>query len=674
MSANRLSETTSPYLLQHADNPVNWHPWDEEALQQARQQNKPILLSIGYSACHWCHVMAHESFEDETAAALMNELFINIKVDREERPDLDKIYQTAYQLMHRQGGGWPLTVFLTPDNHVPFFSGTYFPPVASYGRPAFKEVLLAVDKAWRSRKDEIREHNQAILEAFAGSSASSANADLNDQPIRKAAEMLVKSFDPERGGFSGAPKFPHPDMLQQCLYNWYDSDSREQRDMALQMADVTGLHMALGGIFDHLGGGFCRYSTDAEWKIPHFEKMLYDNGPLLGFYCDLALITGNPAYDRTIHATANWVQAEMQSEAGGYYSAQDADSEGEEGRFYVWQPDQVRQLLSEEEFTLVSERFSLDQPANFEGQWHLHCDAQRFPEALDVQQQLTWTSAREKLYQSRALRVHPGIDDKILTSWNALMIRGMARAAKVSGQQQWLASAERALNFIRQNSWKDGRLLAAHRQGVSHLNAYLDDYAYLIDAIIELLTARWSSAHLCFAIELADVLLDQFEDGQQGGFFFTGNEHESLIHRPKPFADDAMPSGNGIAARALIRLGYLVGRMDYLQAAENTLRSGWSDINQYPHAHCSLLQALQEYLDPPEIIIIRGPAETLPDWQHSLQKKYSPHRQVFAIENEVNGLPQALRDKKPLEKTCAYVCRGMTCLAPVTEVDKLSVA
>ncbi len=674
MSANRLSKTTSPYLLQHADNPVDWYPWDEEALQLARQQNKPILLSIGYSACHWCHVMAHESFEDEATATLMNELFINIKVDREERPDLDKIYQAAYQLMNRQGGGWPLTVFLTPDNLVPFFTGTYFPPVASYGRPAFKEVMISVDKAWRTREAEIREHNQAILDAFARPSSSSEKSDLHAQPISKAGEMLVKSFDPDRGGFSGAPKFPHPDMLQQCLFAWHDGDSQEQRDMALQMADVSALHMALGGIFDHLGGGFCRYSTDSEWKIPHFEKMLYDNGPLLGFYSDLLLITGNLAYARVIDATANWVQTEMQSRAGGYFSAQDADSEGEEGRFYIWNPDQVRQLLSDGEYALVSERFSLDQPPNFEGQWHLHCDAQRFPEALDAEQQLTWDGAREKLYQARALRVHPGTDDKILTSWNALMIKGMVKAAKVSGQQEWLASAERALNFIQQNLWKDGRLLAAHRENVSHLNAYLDDYAYLVDAIIELLTAKWNSAYLAFAIELADVLLDQFEDRQQGGFFFTANEHEALIHRPRPFADEAMPSGNGIAARALMRLGYLAGRMDYLEAAEKTLRSAWADINQYPHAHCSLLQALQEYLDPPEIIIIRGPAETLTVWLNTLQKKYSPHRQVFAIANDETGLPDALRDKKPLEKTCAYVCQGMTCLAPVTDIGELSVA
>ncbi|MGD2117554.1 MAG: thioredoxin domain-containing protein [Chromatiales bacterium] len=672
MTNNRLASSTSPYLQQHADNPVDWHPWDEAALAAAREQDKPILLSIGYSACHWCHVMAHESFEDDATAELMNRLFINIKVDREERPDLDKIYQTAHQIMNQAGGGWPLTVFLTPQQHVPFFAGTYFPPKAAYGRPSFRELLLAIDNAWRTRRADIEEQNSMLLQALSDENKTAGNqAQLNELPLQRAFQALQHSFSEPRGGFSGAPKFPHTDMLNALLLHaWRESDEK-QVQAALHMAHTTASCMALGGINDQLGGGFCRYSTDADWQIPHFEKMLYDNGPLLAFYVDLYQLSGNDLYKQTATMTADWVLSEMQAPHGGYYSSLDADSEGHEGRYYVWTREEVQRLLNDEEYDLLAQRFGLDQPANFEGAWHLHCDALQQPAVLSAAQQSVWDTARDKLLAARKLRVRPGLDDKQLTSWNALMIKGMLRAADVLHRGDWLDSATRAIEFIRDQLWRDGRLLAVHKDGVSHLNAYLDDYAYLLDALLEYLTVRWSSDYLQFARQLADVLLAHYQDQQQGGFFFTSDEHEKLIQRPKPYMDDAMPSGNGIAAKALLRLGYLLGDTDYLQAAEQTLQSAWPALLQYPHAHCSLLAALEEYLQPPEIFIIRGSTVELSTWRAALLSDYQPHRLVLTIDANETDLPGALADKKPAGQAVAYRCKGMTCFAPITDLQQL---
>ena len=672
MDGNRLSESTSPYLLQHAENPVNWHPWDEHALKLAKDSNKPILLSIGYSACHWCHVMAHESFEDEETAALMNDLYINIKVDREERPDLDKVYQTAFQLMNRQGGGWPLTVFLTPDEHIPFFTGTYFPPRQAYGRPSFKEVLSSVAEAWSTRETEIRQNDEAVLAAF-GKTYPTADSgqSLSDAPLKQVVPQLAEQFDSVYGGFSKAPKFPHPDMLFQCVSAWFNLDEEDNKRMALDMLEKTAKHMALGGINDHIGGGFCRYSTDEQWMIPHFEKMLYDNGSLLGLFAELYQITQNEIYANAVMSTAAWVQNEMQSSDGGYYSAQDADSEGQEGKFYVWTRDEIEQLLTASEYKLVERRFSLDKPANFEGKWHLHCDAGNFPEPLQGEELLRWESSRKKLLSARQQRIAPATDDKILTAWNALMINGMAKAAIVFKRNDFLDSAERSLNFILKHLWQDGRLLAVHRDGSSHLNAYLDDYAYLMEAILSLLSVRWNSVYLNFCVQLADVLLEQYQDKQNGGFYFTANDHESLIHRPKPYNDDAMPSGNGVAAKALFRLGYLLGQTEYIEAGESTLKSAWGDIEQYPLGHCSLLQSLQEYLHAPETIIIRGPEDTIKHWKEALFEIYHPNRQVFAIPDNAKHLPEALKQKKPMAETCAYVCKGMFCLSPATDYESL---
>lgn len=673
---NHLAGETSPYLLQHAHNPVDWHPWGPQALALAQRENKPILLSVGYSACHWCHVMAHESFEDAEVAELMNRLFVNIKVDREERPDLDKIYQTAHSLLTQRNGGWPLTMFLTPDGQLPFFGGTYFPKQPRYGLPGFVDLMQRVAAFYRERQDDIAEQNTALLGALSSIAApSSAHGQPDPLPLDVARNQLEKQFDASHGGFGRAPKFPHPTSLERLLRHWSGSRSSDLVDQrALEMATFTLERMALGGIYDQLGGGFCRYSVDDYWMIPHFEKMLYDNGPLLALYAQAHAATGNPLFARIAHETAEWVMREMQSPEGGYYSTLDADSEGEEGKFYVWTRDQVRGLLAED-YALFARRFGLDREPNFEGHYHLHV----FTSSTELAQAfaLTEPAVIEKLDQARATlkalrdqRIWPGRDEKILTSWNGLMMRGMAIAARHLEAPSYAASAERALDFIHTTLWREGRLLATYKDGKAHLNAYLDDYVYLIDGILELLQVRWREGDLAFAIELAEVVLKHFQD-PDGGFFFTSDDHETLIQRPKPVSDDAMPSGNGIAATVLGRLGHLLGETGYLEAAAETLESLWSVIEQNAHACTALLLATEEYLFPGETLVLRGDPETLALWQQRCARPYAPRRLCFPVPNDALQLPGVLADRIPRGTGTAYLCRGAQCEAPITTLAEL---
>ncbi|MCS6948780.1 MAG: thioredoxin domain-containing protein, partial [Steroidobacteraceae bacterium] len=606
---NRLASATSPYLRQHATNPVDWYPWGEEALALARESGKPILLSIGYSACHWCHVMAHESFEDPATAAVMNELFVNIKVDREERPDLDKIYQLAHHLLTQRSGGWPLTMFLTHDDQRPFFGGTYFPNRPRYGMPAFVDVLKRVAAYYREHAEDIRRQNDALVAAFAELAPPPAAADLvlNDAPLRTARRQIEEHFDPHYGGTAGAPKFPHPTVIERLLRDWHATARTSEPDLrALYMAALTLKRMAEGGIHDQLGGGFARYSVDEYWMIPHFEKMLYDNGALLACYAEAALATGEPLFLDTARRTARWLLDEMRAPQGGFFSSYDADSEGHEGRYYLWQRDEVRAQLTPEEYAAFAARYGLDREPNFEGTaWHLHCfrDLDAIAKELgtdDATIAARLESAREKLRAVRRRRVPPALDDKILTSWNALAIRGLALAARAVGLgtaegAALRAAAEQALAFLRRELWRDGRLLASYKDGAAQLPAYLDDYALLLDAILTVLQQRWDSALLHWAHELADVLLARFAD-PAGGFYFTADDHERLFHRSKSFGDDATPNGNGIAAQALQRLGYLCGEPRYLAAAEATLRAGWAVMTRAPYAHTTLLTALEEAL------------------------------------------------------------------------------
>jgi hypothetical protein len=679
---NALARETSPYLLQHARNPVDWYPWGEEALDRARREDRPILLSLGYSACHWCHVMAHESFEDEATARVMNEHFVNIKVDREERPDLDKVYQGAHHLIAQRPGGWPLTMFLDPRTHAPFFGGTYFPPEPRHGMPAFRDVLTRVADYYRSHRDDLQAHAGAMREALAQIEGSSGHAglELSAAPLGAARRQLAQSYDPRHGGFGRAPKFPHPTSLEQLLRHYAASARAGQPDEeALAMASETLERMALGGIYDHVGGGFCRYSVDERWMIPHFEKMLYDNGPLLALYVDAWQATGRPLFARVAAEVARWTVREMQSPEGGYYSSLDADSEGEEGRFYLWTPGEVRALVEADDYDLLARQFGLDRPANFEGQWHLHVfvpvaelarTAGRPPE--EVERRIG--AALVRLFAARERRVRPGRDEKILASWNGLMMRGMATAGRVLGEPAWVRSAERALELVRTRLWRDGRLLATYKDGRAHLGAYLDDYAFVMDGVLALLQARWRSEDLQFLVALAEVLLEAFADREHGGFFFTPSDHESLFHRPKPFADESLPAGNGVAARVLARLGHLLGEARYLEAAERTLKAAWPSILGLPYAHASLLDALEEHLRPPQTVILRGREPALGEWARRCRGAYAPRRLTFAIPDDAPALPPALAARDPRGEVVAYVCEGFVCAAPVTTLDALAPA
>ncbi|HKO88800.1 MAG TPA: thioredoxin domain-containing protein [Burkholderiales bacterium] len=671
---NRLAQETSPYLQQHADNPVDWYPWGEEALTLARELDKPILLSIGYSACHWCHVMAHESFEDEQVAALMNKLFVNIKVDREERPDLDQIYQTAHQLFNQRPGGWPLTMFLTPDQ-TPFFGGTYFPKTARYGLPGFPQLLEKVVRFYQEKRDEIREQGGQIRAAFKRMSPESAahHSEFSSMLLDVALDTLKANFDGAHGGFGGAPKFPHATDLEFALRRSSALNDAEARDIACHSLTK----MAEGGIYDHLAGGFCRYSVDASWTIPHFEKMLYDNGPLLGLYADAWCVTKSPQFAQVAAQTAEWVIREMQSPEGGYYSSLDADSEGEEGKFYVWSPAQVQALLTDEEYDVASKHWGLDQPANFEhAHWHLRVaqPLEKVAGALNLTIEVAASrlaAARQKLLDAREKRIHPGRDEKVLTSWNALMIQGMAHAARVFGRTDWLDSARRALDFIRGNLWRDERLLATYKDGRAHLNAYLDDYAYLIAALVELLQADYRAEDLEFAETLADVLLEKYEDRRAGGFFFTSHDHESLLHRPKPGHDNAMPAGNGVVARALLALSALTGDRRFFEAAERTLQTFYGGMQDQPSGYATLLMALEERLEPTTMIVLRGSEAEARKWVRELSTEYRPHGLLIAPLGQGLHLPPALAKPEPPAGVNAYVCLGVTCLAPVSSLESL---
>jgi uncharacterized protein YyaL (SSP411 family) len=681
-ACNALAAETSPYLLQHAGNPVQWYPWGPVALELARSTGRPILLSIGYSACHWCHVMAHESFEDVETAALMNELFVNIKVDREERPDLDKIYQTAQYLLNQRNGGWPLTMFLTHDDHVPFAGGTYFPREPRWGMPAFKDLLRHVAQVYRERLPDIRRQNISVREALQGLAAPTGGTPVSadSAPLLRAAEEIRKSFDPDLGGFGRAPKFPHPPIIERLLRHYAATQRAAATDSdALHMATHTLRRMAMGGIYDHLAGGFARYAVDAEWMIPHFEKMLYDNGPLLGLYAQAWQVAGDELFKRTAIETAEWVMRDMQSGEGGYYSALDADSEGHEGKFYVWTREEIAQHLSDNELKLFATHFGLDGPANFEGRWHLRvvvplAQAAALHGLTAESAQDLVDGARRTLLAVRSMRVAPGLDDKILTSWNAMMIKGMAIAGRTMQRPDLLESATRALDFIRTRMWDGRKLHASFRAGQARHNAYLDDYAFLIEACLDLLESRWREQDLEFARQLADTLIDQFEDSDAGGFYFTSHSHEQLIQRVKNFADDALPAGNGCAARGLARLGHLIGENRYLAASERALRAAGQAMYDQPSAHLTMLSALEEWLQPPEIVIIRAEdAETLELWRQTVQHEFRPCRMVFAIpaDARLNGL---LATRVLRGQAVAYMCTGGECRMPISSLPELAAA
>ena len=678
---NLLGAETSAYLLQHKDNPVHWQSWGEAALHRARQEDRPILLSIGYSACHWCHVMAHESFEDEATARLMNEHYVNIKVDREERPDLDKIYQLAHQMLARQTGGWPLTIFLTPHQLLPFFSGTYFPREPHPRLPAFQEVLRRVAAFYREETNgqlrQITDSMQPLLRDL-GSDAPPADPQPAAPPPQQVLAHLRSHFDPRYGGFGGAPKFPQTPTLEYLL-GVAASGSPEkaapekEEPGALQMALTTLRGMALGGLCDQVSGGFFRYSVDERWEIPHFEKMLYDNALLLPLYAQAWSLKPEPLLRETALRTAAWMIETLQNEEGGFHASLDADTAGREGGYYVWGKEELRRLLTAEQWENCVRRFNLEDPPNFEGVWHLRVKHPPAAKEATSGQDAVADSLRV-LAQARAQRPAPGLDDKVLCAWNALAIKGLARSARILRQPELETAATKTLAFVRGRLWCDGILYTQHCKGRSRHPAYLDDYAFLLEALLELLECRWRQEDLDFARTVANTLLDSFECKEHGGFYFTAHQHERLPARPRTFHDESLPSGNSAAARALNRLGGLLGEQRYLEAAQRTLHAGHTLLTRNPEAGCGLLTALEEWKSGISRIVIRAPAADLEEWKASCATPFRPQQLVLAIPTEVRDLPPEMAIYPPRATAAAYLCQGVTCQAVLENPRDLAAA
>ena len=678
---NQLSDETSPYLLQHKDNPVHWQPWGDAALDKARATDKPILLSIGYSACHWCHVMAHESFEDPVTAGVMNELFVNIKVDREERPDIDKTYQLAHQLLTQKSGGWPLTVFLDPHTHLPFFAGTYFPKTASYQLPGFADLLRRVSEAYTTQSDELKEQSTKISEvlgALQDVNPAAAGETADYAEITAAArEQLTGQYDSTSGGFGQAPKFPNATLLEFLFEQWSYSSKRDRE--ALEMVMTTLTQIARGGIYDQLGGGFYRYATDRAWMVPHFEKMLYDNGALLSLYANALRVGPDQLFEDAVTDTAFWLTNTMQSPEGGFYAAQDADSEGEEGKHYIWQKQHVKRLLNDDEYLLVETLFGLDKPANFEGKWNFHrreswrSVTERIILEEGTEPRALWLGAKQKLLHERAQRTAPALDDKILASWNGLAIDGLANAGMALERPDWIAKAQLAMDFIRTRMMQGGRLYATWKAGVAKHQAYLDDYAYCLRALVTLLQAEWRDQDIAFAIELADTAIELFS-ADNGGFYFTAHDHEQLIHRAMPTVDEAVASGNSVLGAALTDLGHLLANLRYLEAASGILHWAAPFAGRYPAGHCSLLTLAARHIEDQQQIVLHGPID--PEWLAACRQGFKPNRRVFAISHRssVGTIPAYLPRMVSAEKRdqiTAYVCTGMSCSAPITNLDEL---
>ncbi len=669
---NRLINETSPYLLQHAHNPVDWYPWSEEAFEKARAEDKPILLSIGYSACHWCHVMEHESFENEAIAGLMNDNFINIKVDREERPDLDTIYMNSVQMMTGHGG-WPMTVFLTPDGR-PFYGGTYFPPVDRYGMPGFPRILIAIAEAYRDRRDEIEQSAEGLLgELRRLDSVTPQEGELTFEIADHAANNLERMLDPVNGGFGGKPKFP-PSMTLAFLMRQY---SRTQDPSALRAVELTLEKMAHGGIYDQLGGGFHRYSVDEKWLVPHFEKMLYDNALLSRLYLDAWLLTGRDLYRRIACETLDYVKREMTDPGGGFYSTQDADSEGVEGKFFVWTPAEVKALLGEDDGAIFCRFYDVTEEGNFEESNILHIEEspaaiahltgvgeERLLEVIE--------RGRRALFEARERRVKPHRDEKILTAWNGLMLRSFAEAARAFDRGDYLEVAEANAKFLLTRLHRDGRLLRTHKDGESRLNGYLEDYACLIDGLLALYEATFDARWFERALALAGTMIDQFLDEEHGGFYFTSRDHEALITRTRDFYDNAVPAGNSVAAHVLLRLALLTGETRYRDPVETILRLMKPSVMRAPNAFGHLLCVYDMFLSSPfEIAVIGDPAkEETRALIGEIFKSYLPNKVVALADPDLEqaALRIALIEgRKAIDgRATAYVCRNFYCETPVT--------
>ena len=680
---NRLINETSPYLLQHAHNPVDWYPWGPEALAKASAENKPILLSIGYSACHWCHVMEHESFENAQIAALMNQHFVSIKVDREERPDLDHIYQNVVQMLTGQGG-WPLTMFLTPEQE-PFYGGTYFPPEDRYGRPGFPRLLQGIAEAYHNRRQDVTKSIEQIRDALQKLSTFEESAgELTPTVLENAARALANHVDMVHGGFGTQPKFPNPSNLEFLLRFWYATGNEN----FLNMVKLTLQKMAQGGIYDQLGGGFHRYSVDSHWLVPHFEKMLYDNAQLLPLYVALYQITQEPLYARVAHETLAYLKREMLHPAGGFYATQDADSEGEEGKFFVWTKAEIDTVLGADA-RLFCRYYDVTASGNWEhgtNILHLTISLEQLARMFDQDLAAVTRSievARDTLFAVREQRVKPFRDEKVLTSWNGLMVSGMIHAATVLGDEEALQAARQALAFLEHHMLQEGFLRSVYKDGQAKFNGYLDDYAFLVGALLDMFEATFEQQYFALAERLTTTMLDEFWDEVQGGFFFTGQSHEALISRTKSAFDQAIPSGTAVATKNLLRLYHYTGREAYLQRVEQIFRLFKRHIEQQPFGCGGLLNALDFYLRKPQEIVLVGNPDA-PDVQallHTVHRHYLPNKTVVRLdprrpEESLQTFP-LLRDllagKTQVDgKATVYVCHNFTCSLPVTEPAALT--
>ncbi|HEV2708069.1 MAG TPA: thioredoxin domain-containing protein [Pyrinomonadaceae bacterium] len=675
---NRLIDETSPYLLQHAHNPVEWYPWGAEALERARRENKPILLSIGYSACHWCHVMERESFENEEIARLMNENFVNIKVDREERPDLDQIYMSAVQMMTRHGG-WPLTVFLTPDL-VPFYGGTYFPPEDRYQMPGFPRVLLGVAEAYRSQPEEIAQTAGELLSelrrmSIAEESRESLSTDLLDTAFR----ALARSYDPEYGGFGSAPKFPSSMNLDFALRIFH----RTRQPQALEIVSHTCRKMAEGGMYDQLGGGFHRYSTDARWLVPHFEKMLYDNALLTRLYLHVFQVTGEAFFRRVALESYDYVLREMTDPRGGFYSTQDADSEGVEGKFFVWSREEVMEHLGEEDGRLFCAYYDVTEAGNFEE--HNILNITRSREAVSSTEGVTVERlaeaierGRRVLFEVRERRIKPGRDEKVLTAWNGMMIESFAEAGAVLARADYIEAAARAARFVLDEMREDGLLLHVYKDGRAKYAAYLDDYACVASGLVTLFEATGSLAWLEEAVALTDKMVEEFWDEEEGGFFYAGASGERLIVRNKDYFDNATPSGNSVAAELLLRLAILTENEGYRRKATTVLRLTRDAMARYPSAFGYALGALDFYLSSPKEIVLVGASDVAETdtLARETWRRYIPNKVVVrgtAGDERAAQLIPLLRERPAQGGVpTAYVCENYSCRQPVTTVEELA--
>ncbi len=698
---NRLANETSPYLLQHQNNPVDWYPWGAEAFERAKREQKPIFLSIGYSACHWCHVMEHESFENEAIAKSMNEKFVCIKVDREERPDLDQIYMNAVQMMTGRGG-WPMSVFLTPDKK-PFYAGTYWPPHAGRGMPGFDQVLASVDNAWRNQRDQAVGMADQVTQQLGQLNPSDAGGKLDSGLLDEAARQLQRQFDRTHGGFGSPPKFPHTMELQLLLRYWH----RKRDKSALAMVQTTLDRMAAGGIYDHLGGGFARYSVDARWLVPHFEKMLYDNALLASTYLEAYQATGNKDYARVVRETLDYLLRDMTDPAGGFFSTEDADSEGEEGKFYTWTPNELRAVLGGSAAETFAQVYDVTERGNFEGHNILNLPKTITEQAKKLgldkeggrvgnELQTELAESRAKLFAAREKRIHPAKDDKVLVSWNGLMIDTLARAGAVLGEPRYIAAAAKAADFLLTSlrNPDNGRLLHTWRRdpsqagsqtgsktGQAKLDAYLDDYTCLANGLVSLYESTFDSRHLEEAMRLVDVVLEHFADKQGGGFYFTADDHEALISRNKDFTDNSLPSGNAMAATVLLRLGKLTGKQAYLDAAEQTMIQAAGLMRRAPMATGQMLMAVDFYLGPTYEMVLAGDvaSDETRTALADLQKRFLP--------NKVFAMPAAAEAASPQEKhpladllvgksahggqPTLYVCEGFTCQQPARGAEEI---